>query len=95
MAGREGGGGGLAALAMSQNDHGARTAREVASTDGHGQPGRIINIAIAIALDIGAVVIVVSMWLAGALGPPARRRHDRRRGHTHPCSNSPAGTVEH
>jgi hypothetical protein len=58
--------------------------RCVASTDGHGQPGRIAAIiTIAHAIDIGAVIIVVSMRLAGALGPPVHRRHDRRRGHKH------------
>jgi hypothetical protein len=58
--------------------------RCVASTDGHGQPGRIAAIiTIAIAIDIGAVVIVVGIRLAGALGPSAHRRHDRRRGHKH------------
>ena len=43
----------------------------------------VITIAIAIDMDIGAVIIVVSMRLAGALGPPAHRRHDSRRGHKH------------
>ena len=74
MAGREGGGGGLVALAMGPNGHGARTARDVLLATmgmvGQDTCARARCIAAimtsAIAIAIGAVIIIVSMWLAGA-----------------------------